>query len=184
MLFLPWNDIAALKSGCNYAMLITLCSVLGGLSRTIYPRNVPNKDTDKECFLGLFERMPWGNEQHGWIPRRTAAILLYDGFRSPLVHELGTDEGGKPNKKPAMHDKYVVAKRGNIPLNLSMVNVINRDKWEDSWAVMYYKDSDQKKVKISLAGLYFHIRKLIELLTYDNDLISNRIFPIREQARQ
>jgi hypothetical protein len=182
MLFLPRNDIAALKSGCNYAMLITLCSVLGGLSRTIYPRYVPNKDTDKECFLGLFERMPWGDERHGWIPRGTAAILLYDGFRSPLVHELGTDEGGKQNKKPPMHDKYVVAKRGNVPLNLSMVKVINRDKWEDAWAVMYYKDSNPKKVKISLAGLYFHIRKLIELLTYDNDLINNRIFPIREQA--
>jgi hypothetical protein len=92
MLFLPRKDIADLKSGCNFAMLITLCSILGGLSRTIYPRNVPNKDTDKECFLALFKRMPWGNEQNGWIPRDTAAGLLYDGFRSPRVHELGTDE--------------------------------------------------------------------------------------------
>ena len=180
MLFLPRQDIAALESGCNYAMLITLCSVLGGLSRTVYPRNVPNKDTDKECFLELFKRMPWGNEEHKWIPRDTAAILLYDGFRSPLVHELGTDEGGKQNKKPPIHDKCVVAKRGTVPLNLSMAKVINRDKWENTWAVMYYKDINQKKVKISLVGLYFHIRKLIELLTYDSNLINNRIIPIRE----
>lgn len=179
MLFLPRNDIAALRSGCNYAMLITLCSVLGGLSRTIYPRNVPNKDTDKECFLGLFKRMPWGNEQHGWIPRDTAATLLYDGFRSPLVHELGTDEGGKQNKKPLLHEKYVVGKRGNVTSNLPMVKVIGRDKWEDTWAVMYYQDNNQKQVKISLVGLYFHVRKLIESLTYDSDLINNKILPVR-----
>lgn len=180
MLFLPRNDIAALRSGCNYAMLITLCSVLGGLSRTIYPRNVPNKDSDKECFLQLFKRMPWGNEQHGWIPRDTAAVLLYDGFRNPLVHELGTDEGGKQNKKPPLHDKYVVGKRGNVPPNLPLTKVISRDKWEDAWAVMYYKDSKQKKVKISLVGLYFHIRKFIELLTHDSDLIKSGIFPVRK----
>ena len=177
MLFLPRSDIAALKSGCNYAMVITLCSVLGGLSRTIYPRNVPNKDIDKECFLELFRRIPWGDEQHRWIPRETAAILLYDGFRKPLVHELGTDEGGKQNKKPLMHDKYVVGKRGNVPPSLPLVKVINRDKWEDTWAVMYYKDDNQKKVKISLVGLYFQVRKLIESLTYDGDLINKGIIP-------
>jgi hypothetical protein len=179
MLFLPRKDIAALQSGCNYAMLITLCSVLGGVSRTIYPRNVPNKDTDKECFLTLFERMPWGSEHHGWIPRKTAATLLYDGFRSPLIHELGTDEGGKKNKKTLQHEKYVVGKRGNVPSDLPLVKVINRDNWNDAWAVMHYKDSSQTKVKISLVGLYYLTRKLIESLTYDQDLISNKIFPFR-----
>ncbi|MEJ2407631.1 MAG: hypothetical protein P8171_25905 [Candidatus Thiodiazotropha sp.] len=177
MLFLPRKDIAALESGCNYAMLITLCSILGGVSRTLYPRNVPNKDTDKECFLKLFERMPWGNEQHGWIPRETAAGLLYDGFRSPLVHELGTDEGEKKNKKQLPHDKYVVGKRGDIPVNLSLTNVINCESWNDNWPVMHFKDKDHKKVKISLVGLYYHTRKLIELLTYDDDLIKNNILP-------
>jgi hypothetical protein len=184
MLFLPRKDIAALKSGCNYAMLITLCSVLGGLSRTIYPRNVPNKDTDKECFLKLFKRMPWASEQHGWIPRDTAAALLYDGFRSPLIHELGTDEGGKKNKKQLRHDKYVVGKRGVVPADLPLPTVINRDSWRDNWPVMYYKDEDQKKVKISLVGLYFHTRKLIELLTYDDDLIKRNIFPVRNNDKQ
>lgn len=181
MLFLPRNDIAALQSGCDYAMLITLCSVLGGLSRTIYPRNVQNKDTDKECFLTLFARMQWGSEQKGWIPCEMAASLLYDGFKNPLVHELGTDEGGKQNKKPLQHDKYVVGKRGKIPSDRSLINILNCDKWDDDWAVMYYKDSGQKKVKISLIGLYFHIRKLIELLTYDSDLINKKIFPVRNK---
>ncbi len=183
MLFLPRNDIAALKSGCNYAMLITLCSVLGGLSRTIYPRNVPARDTDKECFLTLFKRMPWGSEQDRWIPRDTAASILYDGFRSPLVHELGTDEGGKQNKRPLSHDKYVVGKRGGVPANLPMTTVINRDSWNDNWPVMHYKDNDRKKVKISLVGLYFHTRELIELLTYDEDLIKRNIFPVHKNDK-
>lgn len=181
MLFLPRKDIAALESGCNYAMLITLCSILGGLSRTIYPRNVQNKDTDKECFLTLFKRMPWGSEQHGWFPRDTAAGLLYDGFRSPLVHELGTDEGGKKNKKQLPHDKYVVGKRGGVPANIPLTSIINRDSWPDNWPVMHYKDKDQKKVKISLVGLYFHTRKLIELLTNDNDLIKSGVFPVHKK---
>ena len=178
MLFLPRNDIAALQSGCNYAMLITLCSVLGGVSRTIYPRNIPNKDTDKECFLTLFERMPWGCESQGWIPRKTAASLLYDGFRSPLIHELGTDEGGKKNKKMLPHEKYIVGKRGMVPADLPLVNIIHLDKWIDDWAVMHYRDNNMK-VKISLVGLYFLTRKLIESLTYDEVLIKNNIFLVR-----
>lgn len=128
--------------------------------------------------MTLFERMPWGSEQQGWIPRNTAASLLYDGFRSPLVHELGTDEGGKQNKKAPQHDKYVVGKRGKVPSGMPLMKVLNCDKWDDDWAVMYYKDSSQKKVKVSLVGLYFHTRKLIELLTYDNDLINKKIFPV------
>lgn len=183
MLFLPRNDIAALKSGCNYAMIIVLCSVLGGLSRTIYPRNVsskPREDSDRRCFLELFKRMQWGSVQHGWILRDTAAELLYDGFRNPLVHELGTDEGGKLNKKPLPHEKYVVGKRGKVPSSIPLKNVLNRDKWNDDWAVMYYKDSDQKKVKISLVGLYFLTRKLIESLTFDEELINKNVFLLRK----
>ena len=186
MLFLPRKDIAALKNGCNYAMLITLCSILGGLSRTIYPRNVslnPSEDTDKKCFLELFKRMPWGSEQHGWIPRDAAAGLLYDGFRSPLVHELGTDEGGKTNKKQLPHDKYVVGKRGDIPEDLSLMNVINCDDWSEDWPVMRFKDKENKKVKISLAGLYYHTRKLIELLSYDDNLIKNKVLPVRKNGK-
>lgn len=79
MLFLPRSDIAALESGCNYAMLITLCSILGGVSRTIYPRVLPENDNDKACFLQLFTRMPWGKEEQGWIPRDKAASFLYEG---------------------------------------------------------------------------------------------------------
>jgi len=183
MLFLPRNDIAALKSECNYAMIIVLCSVLGGLSRTIYPRNVsstPHEDTDRRCFLELFERMPWGSVQHDWIPRETAAELLYDGCRNPLVHELGTDEGGKINKKPLHHEKYVVGKRGKVPSSMPLKSILNRDKWTDEWAVMYYKDSNQRKVKISLVGLYFLTRKLIESLTFDNDLINKKVFLLRK----
>lgn len=182
MLFLPRKDIAVLKSGCNYATLIVLCSVLGGLSRTIYPRNVssvPRKDSDRRCFLQLFKRMPWGSEQHGWIPRDTAAELLYDGFRNPLVHELGTDEGGKINKKPLLHEKYVVGKRGKVPSSMSLTSVLSRDEWNNDWAVMYYKDSNQKKVKISLFGLYFLTKKLIESLTFDNELINKNVFSLR-----
>jgi hypothetical protein len=182
MLFLPRKNIAALQSGCNYAMLITLCSILSGLSRTIYPRCLSlYKDSDKECFLTLFKRMPWGTEQQGWIPRDTAASLLYDGFRCPLVHELGTDEGGKPNKKPLPHDKYVVGKRGTIPANLPFAKILNRDKWENDWAVIYYKDNERKKVKISLVGLYYHTKKLIELLSYDDKLINEGILPVYRQ---
>lgn len=179
MLFLPRNDIAALRSGCNYAMLITLSCVLGGISRTIYPQSVPQSNTDRACFSKLFSRIPWGSEKQGWIPRETAADILYDGFRSPLVHELGTDEGGKSNKKPLLHDKYVIGKRGMIPANLSLAEIINRDRWEPEWAVMHYKDTDRKKVKVSLVGLYVHTRKLIELLSYDEELIKKGVFTVR-----
>jgi len=124
--------------------------------------------------------MPWGSVQHDWIPRETAAELLYDGCRNPLVHELGTDEGGKINKKPLHHEKYVVGKRGKVPSSMPLKSILNRDKWTDEWAVMYYKDSNQRKVKISLVGLYFLTRKLIESLTFDNDLINKKVFLLRK----
>jgi len=179
MLFLPRNDVAALQSGCNYAMLITLCCVLGGISRTIYPRSVPHPNGDRACFSKLFGRIPWESDKQGWIPRETAADILYDGFRSPLVHELGTDEGGKSGKRSLLHDKYVVGKRGLIPAKLPLAEIINCDRWEPEWAVMHYKGADRKKVKISLVGLYIHTRKLIEQLSYDEELIKKGVFPLR-----
>jgi hypothetical protein len=180
MLFLPRKEIGALRSGCNYAMLVTLCCVLGGVSRTIYPRRLvaPDRDSDRACFMKLFERIPWGTTKQGWISRKTAAALLYDGFRNPLVHELGTDEGGKPNKKPLPHEKYVVGKRGKVPGQLTLTEVLSREEWEPKWAVMYYRRR-RKKVKISLVGLYFLTRKLIEQLTRDEDLIKAKVFPVR-----
>ena len=101
-----------------------------------------------------------GSEKQGWIPRETAADILYDGFRSPLVHELGTDEGGKSNKKPLLHDKYVIGKRGMIPANLSLAEIINRDRWGAGMGCNApTRDTDRKKVKVSLVGLYVHTRK-------------------------
>ena len=180
MLFLPRKDIRALRAGCNYAMLITLCCVLGGVSRTIYPRRLqPNKDSDRACFTELFKRMPWGKTKDGWISRRTAGKLLYDGFRNPLVHELGTDEGGKPNKKLPLHEKYIVGKRGKVPQDLSLLELLTRKKWNPKWAVMNYRGTKRNKVKISLVGLYFLTRRLIELLSRDQELIRDGIFPIR-----
>ena len=179
MLFLPRKEIGALRTGCNYAMLVTLCCVLGGISRTIYPRRLANQDCDRACFIELFKRIPWGTTKQGWISRKTAGAFLYDGFRNPLVHELGTDEGGKLNKKPLPHDKYVVGKRGKVPARLSWTEVLSREEWEPQWAVMYYRGRRRKKVKISLVGLYFLTRKLIELLTRDEDLIRAGVFPIR-----
>lgn len=101
-----------------------------------------------------------------------------EGFRCPLVHELGTDEGGKPNKKKLPHEKYVVGKRGDVPKDLSIMEIINREDWEINWPVMHYKGEDKNKVKISLVGLYFHTRKIIELLSYDEQLIRDGIFPV------
>ena len=180
MLFLPREEIAALRTGCNYAMLVTLCCVLGGISRTIYPRRVPRRDSDRACFIELFNRIPWGTTKQGWISRKTAAELLYDGYRNPLVHELGSDEGGKSNKKPLLHDKYIVGKRGKVPDNLSLAELINREKWEPQWVVMHHRGKGRKKVKLSLIGLYFQTRKLIELLTRDEKLIKDGVFPIRK----
>ena len=182
MLFLPRNDIGALRVGCNYAMLVTLCCVLGGISRTIHPRRVhptPNKDSDRACFIELFKRMPWGTTKQGWITRRMAGELLYDGFRNPLVHELGTDEGGKQKKKPPLHDKYIVGKRGKVPQHVSWPELLIQEKWNPKWAVMHYRGVKRNKVKISLAGLYFLTRKLIELLSRDQALIQAGVFPIR-----
>ena len=179
MLFLPRSDIAALDSGCNYSMLVTLCCLLGGISRTIYPKNLPKDDYDINCFKALFQKMPWGNPRQGWITKNSAANWLYKGFRSPLVHELGTDEGGKKTVK-LPHSKYVVGKRGKIPEGMSLLEAINRDEWDKDWPVMYYKDKTRKKVKVCLVGLYFNTRKLIEHLTYDKELLQNSVFPIRK----
>ena len=66
-----------------------------------------------------------------------------------------------------------------IPANLSLAEIINRDRWEPEWAVMHYKDTDRKKVKVSLVGLYVHTRKLIELLSYDEELIKKGVFTVR-----
>jgi len=180
MLFLPRKELAALRTGCNYAMLVTLCCVLGGISRTLYPRQLPPKrDSDRACFLELFTRMPWGTTELGWIPRDTAGALLYDGFRNPLVHELGTDQGGNPRKKQLLHEKYIVGKRGSVPTNLSWAEILNRNDWESTWPVMHYRGENQNKVKISLVGLYFLTRKLIESLSRDEALISAGILPVR-----
>jgi len=180
MLFLPRKDIAALRAGCNYAMLVTLCCVLGGISRTIHPRRLPpGRDSDRTCFAELFKCMPWGRTKYGWITQRKAGELLYDGFRNPLVHELGTDEGGKPKKKALLHDKYIVGKRGKVPQHLSLPELLSREEWNPKWAVMHYRGVKQNKVKISLVGLYFLTRKLIELLSRDQALIRAGVFPVQ-----
>ncbi len=142
-------------------MLVILCCVLGGISRTIYPRNLPGRaDNDRACFNKLFQRMPWGTTKHGWITRRKAGEFLYNGFRSPLVHELGTDAGGRPNKKPLLHNKYIVGKRGKVPQRLSLIELLSQEQWNPKWAGMHYRGAKRNNVKISLVGFYFLTRKL------------------------
>lgn len=182
MLYLPRNEIAALRTGCNYAMLVTLCCVLSGISRTIYPRRIeqPGRDSDRACFMKLFERMSWGTTKEGWVSRGTAGAILYDGFRNPLVHELGTNESGKLNKKPLQHQKYVVGKRGKLPATVSWAKALRQSEWDPKWAVMHYRGRRRQKVKISLIGLYFLTRRLIESLSRDSDLIKSKAIPLKQ----
>lgn len=97
MLRLPIRDVEGLEtSGCNLASALTLMDIASGVSRVL--SNDPNGRRDSGTLFTDFFRdhYPWDEEPttpvFGFqaVTGASAAEALYDSYRNPLAHRLGT----------------------------------------------------------------------------------------------
>lgn len=97
MMRLPVPTIEGLEgSGCNLAAAITLFEIAGGVSRIL--SNDPHGDTRSGRLFKDFFRdyYPWNEEPANAVQGlqavtgATAADAMYESYRNPLAHRLGT----------------------------------------------------------------------------------------------
>lgn len=91
MLRLPLPE-PGLEHGCNFAVTDRLCSLISGLSVTIFmPSNLVGGERigSGGTYRQLIENFyPWAPEEN----RREATQVLYDLIRNPFAHSLGVHE--------------------------------------------------------------------------------------------
>src|SRR5579863_5755428 len=125
----------SLTAGCNYAMAITLFSIVAGLAATIYPIRVIDRkgaSLDKALFVRLIvEKLPWHENAAGWMDKSTAAGAMYENFRCPLVHDLGTGLRARTHKAT----KWVVGKRG-LQTRLPMTQIERYEEWPENRPIL------------------------------------------------
>ena len=100
MLRLPVEGNPGLEAGCNFSAALVLLEIVGGVSVKLYhnPKlsNLDQREERGERFIQVLERhFPWDDERTllGAITDRHAAELLYEAFRNPLAHSLGSYDG-------------------------------------------------------------------------------------------
>lgn len=73
---------------------LTLLATIGGVSRVLYSRG--NVTKDGELFRGcVVDFYPFDLDPPAGVTPQEAASILYEVFRCPLVHSLGTDGHNK-----------------------------------------------------------------------------------------
>lgn len=164
MLRLPIDDDIGLGAGCNLSAALVLLEVVGGVSVELYDNPSLNKLDERqqrgERFKQVLEHnFPWNDERD--IPNaiidRHAAELLYDAFRNPLAHHLGTYDG-----------PYI----GNIkvakgPLSDEQIEVIERSETRPKGWVKPTLATDSKtkaertKTVLTVKCLYWGVRRMI-----------------------
>ena len=97
MLRLPREEMLGLEADCTLSAALTLLGVVSGVSVELLsaPDLGERDDSGKRFKLVLEKFYPWETERNlsGSIIGKHAACLLYDAFRNPLAHRLGTYEG-------------------------------------------------------------------------------------------
>lgn len=96
MLRLPVVGVRGLRGGCNLAAALTLLDMASGVSRVL-SNNPTGIHGSGPLFTSFFrDHFPWGEEPVGSadgfqaVTGAAAADMLYNSYRCPLAHRLGT----------------------------------------------------------------------------------------------
>ena len=121
MLRLPIPELG-IEDGCNFAVATVLCSLISGISVTIFrPSSLPNNQIGSgRVFRQLLENFyPWEQEEN----RTEGAEALYDYFRNPLVHALAVER----------ESSHIQISKYPLPLQNEQIEEIERAQIRPSW---------------------------------------------------
>jgi hypothetical protein len=153
---------------CNFSIAVVLSCVIDGLATEIHPILPPEDQFERMRALVL--KMRWGSKSAGWITPLEAAKVLYTEIRNPLVHNLGADTRPRV-RRPGFRDAAVVHEM--VDGATAAPDEIERmQEWPEQWPVMWAKTSKQpgpKRIVVSVAALYWHVKELATRLAYDDD---------------
>lgn len=77
-----------LSSNCTFSCAQTLMSLIGGASTLLYANRYASPGKDFKDFLIQF--FPWTEEPASKVSPPEAAKIIYNVFRNPIAHNLGT----------------------------------------------------------------------------------------------
>jgi hypothetical protein len=91
MLMLPRPEVG-INTGCNFTITSELCSIISGVSTTIYKPTDPKKKDSADAFKGLVQHF------FPYTPLGTTDFPgeLYGYARNPLTHSAGIMDAGSP----------------------------------------------------------------------------------------
>jgi hypothetical protein len=102
MLRLPFAE-DGMEAACNFACVLTLCSLIAGASTIFYEQSGSNRDR----FRGVLnDYYPWSQQPKGGASQAESVTALYSDYRNPLAHAwaVSTKETGKHSNKRVMID--------------------------------------------------------------------------------
>ena len=160
MLRLPIKGEHGLEAGCNLSAALVLLEVVGGVSVEVYDSELDKRNQSGERFKRVLQyHFPWKCERKlpGAITDREAAEQLYKAFRNPLVHRLGTYDGG------VYLGKLKVAKE---PLLDQQIEAIEKSETRpENWTrPTLATDAEGTKMVLTVKYLYWGIRRMIYTL--------------------
>ena len=143
-----------LSGGCNFAVVVALCSLLSGVAKVLYTRRPGLPGTGDGFVALLIEYFPW---QHGREEPAANADTLWHLVRNPLVHSLGV--GVSPRQRDAqvtiVKSAYTERQLREIERSASppkpSLALVTRGKHHTIWVV----------------GLYWGVLKLLSRLFAD-----------------
>ena len=150
---LPEQDISA---ACNFAISAVLLNVISGLSVTLY--DPTTQDHRGQLFVELAKDFyPWDREPSGAVVNARGAQLLYQCYRNPLAHHLGSDSPASISRQRTgwteLELEKIEAHRNVRPVELLNVATLN-------------VGPDQQP-NLNADCLYWGVRELVERLTGD-----------------
>ena len=88
-----------------------------------------------------------------------AAELLYDEFRNPLTHALGVDEPS--SNRPVGFIEPSAGPWGKITTR-KIGKIDARRSWPEAWPIVGpYTDKLGRRHKLTVAGLYWAVKKMV-----------------------
>lgn len=171
MLRLPIKSEHGLEASCHLSATLVLLEVVGGVSVELYDDpSFSRSDRGKRFKQTLEKHFPWDHERH--LPcamiKGPAAKLLYDAFRNPLAHQLGTYDG-----------PYL----GNIkvakgPLSHQQIEAIEKSETRPKdWSPTLATDAKTKegctKTVLTVKCLYWGVRRMIWNFLEERGAIQN-----------
>lgn len=163
MFRLPIKDDPGLRADCSFAIVQILLDIVGGASATIYryPDKFGSRGEEGRLFKEVLERhYPWQQEpdQPETIRDHHAATVLYETFRSPLVHRLGVSE-------KTIHGQPKLAKGALPETEIEQIeNSVSRPtEWitTPTLSTDSQNKADRTKTVVISKMLYWGIRQMI-----------------------